>query len=308
MDKESKSKIDNVMKIFLFKIRLLLLVLLGEIYKILVDINILKPQNIIDPSHEKCDLVVSLTSYGRRVNKVYYTIISLLRQTIKPHKIILWLDYDHWNDKNLPKSLLKLARYGLEIKFCKDIKSYKKLVPTLQEYPDAMVVTCDDDIYYRNNMLERLVKAYKQDPTKIYAHRAHKVVLTKEGNLEKYNNWEEEISDRQGFDVFPTSGGGTLYTRKLLYKDVCNEKLFMKLSPKADDVWNYFMAILNHTPSVVLPHRGFIYFPLDVIYQKIHKGSNLSSSNCGDSMNDKQIKDIMNFYGLTSQDLNIKEH
>ena len=80
--------------------------------------------------------------------------------------------------------------------------------------------------------------------------------------------------------------------------------LFMKLSPKADDVWNYFMGFLQNTRNVVLPYKGYIYVPLDVFYQIFHKGSNLSGSNEGQSMNDAQIKSIMDFYKITDFDLN----
>lgn len=286
----------KIRKLFL-KIKLSVLILLGEVYKILVDFHIIRAKSV-DSKVNNPKLIVSLTSYGRRVDKVYYTIVSLLRQTLQPDMVILWLDSDNWNDSKLPESLIKLKGKGLTIKYCKDMKSYKKLIPALNEYPTSMVVTCDDDIYYRSNMLERLVNAYEKDPTKIYAHRAHKMTFGNDGELESYNNWQEEVSGKCGFDIFPTSGGGTLYTRKLLYKDICNEELFMKLTPKADDVWNFFMGLLNHTENVVLPYNGYIYLPLDVLYQRFHKNSNLASSNCGEHQNDVQIKAVMDYYKL----------
>lgn len=294
---------QNRKEMLIYRAWLLLYALLGELYKLLVNFGILRPHKLSITNENHPKIIVSLTSYGRRVHTVYYTIISLLRQTLSPDMVILWLDDENWSDDKLPKSLKKLCSCGLTIKYCKDIKSYKKLIPALQQYPDALIVTCDDDIYYRRNMVERLVVAYEENPTNIYAHRAHLITFDSKGKLNSYNNWPEEISNVQGKQVFPTSGGGTLYTKELLYKDMCNEDLFSQLAPKADDVWNYFMGLLQHTPNVVLPYKGYIYLPLDVFYQFFHRSSNLAYSNYNECMNDVQIKAIMDYYHLKSTDL-----
>lgn len=249
-------------------------------------------------------VIVSLTSYGRRVNSVLpFTIISLLKQSYKPDKIILWLDKDNWNNLNLPISLIKLRKYGLEVCFCNDIKSYKKLIPTLKAYPDDIIITVDDDVYYRRDMVELLVEAYRQDSSRIYVHRAHQVILSEEGKLKPYNDWVMEISGSVGRYVFPTGVGGCLYKRSLLYSDVCNEDLFMRLAPYADDIWFYFMEVLQHTQCVVLPYSGNMYIPLDALYQYFHADSSLSASNYKKSQNDIQIKNVMAHYHLKDQDL-----
>lgn len=284
------------------KLKILALAILGEVYKLCMRTRLIRPRKLKNTCEENPKVIVSLTSYGRRVRKVHYTIISLLRQNLEPDEIVLWLDNGNWNDSNLPSSLMSLKKYGLKIRFCRDIKSYKKLIPTLLEYPEAIIITCDDDIYYRRNMVKRLVSAYKNDSTKIYAHRAHKMTFSK-GRLDKYDQWPEEVSDMEGVDVFPTSGGGTLYTKNLLYADICNEALFSKLSPKADDVWFYFMGFMKGSKNVVLPYKGYIYIPLDVFYQTLHKGSNLASANCGESMNDEQIRSVMSYYNINDEDL-----
>ena len=287
------------------KLKIIFLSIVGELIKLLYKLHICRPLyglNVADSRKHK--VIVSLTSYGRRVSAVLpYTIYSLLRQTYKPDVIILWLDYDSWNERNLPSSIRKLQKYGLTIKFCNDIKSYKKLIPTLKLYPDEIIITVDDDIYYKKNMVERLIKEYQKDSSCIYTHRAHKISINAEGNLLPYNEWKEEISDEVGRNVFPTGGAGCLYKRSMLYKDICSEELFMKLAPKADDVWFYFMVILQTTNCKVLPYRGYIYFPLDAFYQHFHQGASLASTNCNESQNDVQIKAVMDYYGLTVTDL-----
>ena len=151
-------------------------------------------------------------------------------------------------------------------------------------------------------MIERLMRAYEKDPCRIYTHRAHRVRFDSEGKILPYNDWEEEVSSTSS-RVFPTGGGGCLYSLQLLHEDIIREDLFMQLAPKADDVWFYFMELLKGTPRFALPYKGYIYIPLDVFYQFLHKDSNLSNTNCKESQNDVQIHNVMNHYGLTDRDL-----
>ena len=281
------------------RIIVLCLAIWGEIIKVCCNLRLIGPECISRTNVSKRKVIISLTSYGRRVNSVLpFTIISLLRQTYKPDMIVLWLDSDNWNDEKLPKSIKRLIKYGLTIRYCKDLKSYKKLIPSLEDFPNDLIITCDDDIYYRRNMVERLIDEYEKDPTRLYCHRAHLVGLSEQGILKPYNDWEQEVSGVCGNNVFPTSGGGCLYHKTLLYNDVCKEDLFMSLSPKADDVWLYFMAYLKRTRCSVLPYKGYIYIPLDAFYQHFHKDSSLYSSNCLESENDKQIKAVMEYYKI----------
>lgn len=57
-------------------------------------------------------IIVSLTSWERRLEKVYLSIESLLRQSIKPDYIFLWL-----SDKieSIPDSLQKTKLRGVDI-------------------------------------------------------------------------------------------------------------------------------------------------------------------------------------------------
>ena len=78
--------------------------------------------------HVEGDLIVSITTYGRRVHQVYLTLESIANQTCKPNKVILWLDENEFSKDSLPLSLKKLCKRGLIVRFCPNYKSYKKLV------------------------------------------------------------------------------------------------------------------------------------------------------------------------------------
>ena len=110
-------------------------------------------------------LIVSLTSHPPRIRTTVVTLNTLLRQTLKPNKLILWLAESQFpkKEKDLPKDLLELRDLGLEIRWCEDFKSYKKLIPALKEFPNDIIITADDDLYYEEDWLESLYQAYQQD-------------------------------------------------------------------------------------------------------------------------------------------------
>ena len=152
------------------RINTLLRAIEGSFIKRWIDICFLfriKPGRLADDN----DIIVSLTSYGRRVKDcVPYTVYWFFKQKVKPSKIVLWLDDDIWNEGNIPVRLKFLSRFGLEIRFCKDIKSYKKLVYSLQYYPENSIVTIDDDLMYYKSLLKDLLTTTRLLPSFITAH------------------------------------------------------------------------------------------------------------------------------------------
>ena len=101
---------------------------------------------------EKRDVrvIASLTTFPERITSVKETIKALLLQTCKPDELVLWLANEQFpeGEQSLPQDLLALKEFGLTIKWCKDIRSYKKLIPALKEYPNDIIITFDDDYYY----------------------------------------------------------------------------------------------------------------------------------------------------------------
>lgn len=77
----------------------------------------------------------------------------------------------------------------------------------------------------------------------------------------------------------------------------------MRLAPQADDVWFFFMEVLQGTDRVVLPSLQAIGIGVDAFYQYFHKDSCLSNTNCKESQNDPQIRAVMEHYNLTGVDV-----
>lgn len=198
----------------------------------------------------KPQLIVSMTSFPKRINYVVYTINTLLRQTLKPDKIVLWLADSQFpkKEEELPYELLKLRDLGLEIRWCEDFRSYKKLIPSLKEFPNDIIVTCDDDLYYEENWLEKLYKAYLKNPQYIYVHRVSRMIYN-DGVITRY-------SQRKGITMhFPEpsyfnsifGGSGCLYPPHSLSEEVFNLSNSEKTVGFHDDFWFWSMAVLNGT-------------------------------------------------------------
>lgn len=294
------------MKKLFHKFRIVILSIIGCFIKFFLNIHFGKSLNVgINQSEErKNKVIISLTSYGRRVGDILpYTIYSLLKQSYKPDMVVLWLDHDNWNEDNIPDKLKLLKEKGLTIRFCKDLKSYKKHVPALADFPNDLVITTDDDFYYSKDFVARLMKEFELDRNRIYTHRAHLPII-KSGQLLPYEKWNKLVYNREQSPLFPTTGGGCLFQKRLLHSDALKEELFTKLCPTADDIWFYMMTVLQKTPIKVLPFKEFTLIPLDFFYQMKHRGSSLQHVNRGAlSMNDKQIIATMENYNLNAQQL-----
>ena len=199
-------------------------------------------------------VIVSLTSFPQRINIVIKTIKTLLTQTMKPDMLILWLASEQFpnRENDLPKELLDLKEYGLTIDWYKDIRSYKKIIPTLKKYPNSIIITTDDDIYYAPDTVESLYKSYLEHKTEIQAHRCdwlrveanHTITWAKTKELYK-DLHREEASFRQRL----TGYGAVLYPPNCLYKDVIDEEKIAKTIPTHDDIWLWAMAVLAGTKT-----------------------------------------------------------
>src|SRR5277367_2772247 len=69
--------------------------------------------------------VLSLTTHSRRIRTVHITLESIARGTMLPSRIILWLD-DGALFNNLPVTIRRLQKRGLEVKLCNNYGPHTK--------------------------------------------------------------------------------------------------------------------------------------------------------------------------------------
>ena len=177
-----------------------------------------------------------------------------MQQTLKPDRVILWLAQSQFPNKELPQDLLNLQKYGLEIKWCeRDIKSYKKLIPTLQECPNDIIITTDDDYYYDKRLVESLYNEYLKYPHCIIARQAF---VLKIGRDKLFNmnarSYTYDSTYLPSFKNEPVGCGGVLYPPKSLHENILNIEQFLKEIPTHDDLWFWVHALRNGTKIKVL--------------------------------------------------------
>lgn len=247
----------------------------------------------------KSELIVSLTSVGKRIQSVSTTIESIMRGSIKPNRIVLWLDKTP-ESADLPVALLNQMNRGLEIYYTdENIRSYTKLIPSLKKYPDAHIITIDDDVIYNNNLIENLLREAKKSPNNIIANRVHQILLDKQGRPLPYNNWLWEktlnaISPRN----FLTGVGGVLYPPHCLDSEVFNKNVFCDICKYADDIWFFAMALKNNIwvkKAETIEASGRMYLLNDSVQDIGLCHKNVFAS---DSQNDSQFKAVFEKYNL----------
>ncbi len=217
----------------------------------------------ITQESRKTPVIVSLTSFPDRIHSVHKCIKTLLNQTMKPDKVILWLTEDQFpnKEKDLPKELLELKNYGLTIDWCENIFSYKKLIPALQKYPNSIIITTDDDIYYAKDTIETLYNSYLKNPKSIHAHRCARLKIKNDqiSDIASRTLYTKKFS-KPSFLNRLTGCGGVLYPPKSLNKEIFNREFFLNNLKTHDDIWFWASAIMNKTKiQVVKGYKDSLY-------------------------------------------------
>jgi len=188
-------------------------------------------------------LIISLTSHGRRLaESAPHAIYSLLNQTHKADKVILYLDTNDAATAELKNIAGLEIREGYE-----PIKSYSKLVWALQEFPDDTIITADDDCFYALDSVEHLVKHSAENPACIVGTCMRQIEFEADTQFKLYREWQSILGKGIYPAAFPLGVGMILYPPNSFYADVANSQLFKEIAPTADDMWFWAMAVLKGT-------------------------------------------------------------
>lgn len=244
-------------------------------------------------------LIGSLTSYPARITTVHRVIETILNQSVSLDKVILYLADEQFPDRQLPQTLTDLAKNGkFEVRWwARDIKSFKKLIPALKEFPDDNIVTFDDDILYPPNIIERLIKKHQKYPHAICGCRI-RLITSKNGDIGEYKTWKRckkwrlfLYGGKPKFRNLATTGGGTLFPPHSLHPDVFRDDIFMDLCPTTDDLWFCAMAILNGTKTAPAGSSEKI-----TVIEESQTEALMYDNTQGKKLNDKNMNNIMDAY------------
>lgn len=229
-------------------------------------------------------IVVSLTTYPARISTVWIAVSSLLQQTMKPYKVILWLAEEQFPDHEIPYNLERLKKRGLEIRFCEDLKPHKKYFYAMQEYPDYYVVTADDDIFYPENHIEQLWRGHEKYPDAVICHWSHQIESDSQGEFRPYNEWKDASIPSPSYHTLAVGCNGIFYPPDSLPIETFDKNKIIKYSLYTDDLWLKCMEILNGSKTINCNETPLIYFNI-----LSTRNSGLWKSNTGEARNNDII-------------------
>lgn len=260
------------------------------------------PTNILRPI-EGQNIIVSMTSFGKRVkSSAAYALYSILLQQQLPNRIVLNLNREKWNNNNLPKLLKCLQRAGVEMNFCEDVGPHTKLLPTLQKYPDDIIITVDDDICYDDTLISELYTAYQSSDQRSVICRDGKYICKRNGKYIPYSQCVslDAICYDEIVSTIPFGVGGVLYPPHIFSDEIYNKTVFRQLCRFADDVWFGIMELRDKVKIIYLPNNSYHKaIPVDRVlaYSWTNPG-NLMFLNDTLGKNDEQFTSLLEYYNL----------
>ena len=243
-------------------------------------------------------VIVSLTSFPARIPFVVKTLYSIMNQSVKPNAIILWLSKLQFPnlEKDLCEELLYLKQFGLSIIWLEDdIRSFKKLIPAIEMFPDDIIITADDDLYYPKYWIKSLLDSYNTNPNVVHTHCSTKIlchnkIISFKGRYGLSGDGSEKYSNKI------LGGSGTLYPPHILYRDVCNRLLFTKLCPTTDDIWFWAMSLLSNTRIKWIKNNMKTLYYVESSQEESECLTDINDK--GERLIDSQTKQVFDYYNL----------
>jgi hypothetical protein len=233
----------------------------------------------------KNNLIVSLTSFPQRIEHTWLAIETLLQQDLRPSKVVLVLSDQEFPQRQLPKSIIRQQKRGLEILWvAENTLSYKKLLPVRAKYPDAIIVTADDDIFYEPWRLRQLYSASNEKPNTVIGHRGWALKFNDDGKLSPYVTWPLADLNTRGDRCLLTGVGLILYPPNILpLNRLLDLDMARDICPSNDDIWCWSVAHEAGIPAYCLGNNK-----MKAIY-RVHQTTALHKNNVSDGRNDLQL-------------------
>ena len=247
------------------------------------------------------NVTVSLTSHGKRVaDFAPFAIYSIFQQNVLPNRIVLNINQEKWNDDNLPELIKNLQIAGLEVNFCEDVGPHTKLLPTLEKYPNDIIITVDDDVYYEDCLIADLLADYRQKNGPCVICKSALLVGHKDGAILPYSQWPlATLENVHGQLILPHGFCGVLYAPHIFSKEVFNKTVYQECAKCADDIWFAVIEIIEHIPAYLSsnPNHNMVY--VNHYNEYVAQNSDaLHFGNAEGGRNDEQLAALVEYYGL----------
>ncbi len=227
------------------------------------------------------NVVISLTSFPKRIGTIWMVIDALMRQTKRPAEIILCLYKGDFPDLELPESLTPYLERGLRIIWAEEnLRSHLKYYYAFKEELSGKrrcVITVDDDLFYAPDMVDRLLELHEKHPDSVCANICRRV------SGPHYSDWiqvtEESAPDKS---LLAIGSGGALYPPSVYERErFYDMSAIRSFAMKADDLW---LLKCENLEGIGVAAGKFFAVPPAI---PSSQGITLSSSNVGQGVNDE---------------------
>lgn len=203
-------------------------------------------------------VIVSMTTFPAAIKYAHRSILSLLKSKVRPHKLILYVtesEFDDFKELNEIKRLSEIYPHFEVRNYPFNIRSYRKLIPALADFPNDIIITVDDDVDYHPDMIGSLITHHHKYPNAIFAHRAKRIEPNKPYKKWKKYRWYHFLFKKFYHSPLniPTGVGGVLYPPNSLKKEFIDAELFTQIAPTTDDIWFWAAATANGTEIMPVP-------------------------------------------------------
>lgn len=239
-------------------------------------------------------VVACLTSFPQRISTVWLVVECLLRQSLPPREIVLYLAQSQFpSAESVPGELRRYERQGVLTihRVDPDIRSHKKYWFAVNQYPNQALLTVDDDIIYDSHFVEHLMQCAQRYPHTVSACYC-RPMKWKDGHLLPYSQWggQRAVQHQPSRRLFFGSGGGTWFPAgSLKGADLPVEEL-CTICPTADDIW--LNAVIRKNGYGVCAIRGKI----SVLEWRIPQNVTLHATNNLQGRNDLQLEQVVQHF------------
>lgn len=201
-------------------------------------------------------LIVSMTSWPKRIEFVAKAIHSILQQNVSKelyHIVLVLAETEFPNkEKDLPDDLVLMHNANLfEIIWTPtNTFSHKKLLPTLKRYPNNPILVTDEDLLRPQDWLKTFINDHKTYPNDVLVGGCVFDVCFDGDTFNPKKRFKFDDCDCVGKEIIhrrPANGfGGVLYPAHTFTDErFFDEELMMKLSAYSDESWQFCFNIMG---------------------------------------------------------------